>query len=988
MIGQTISQYKILEKLGEGGMGIVYKAHDSKLNRTVALKFLPHHLSSTPEEEARFLQEAQAAATLNHPNVCTIFDIKEHDKQQFIVMECIEGVTLRKKIASGALSLENAIAYALQIGDALHEAHQKGIVHRDIKADNIMVNTKNSVKVMDFGLAKLKGSLKLTRTSSTVGTLAYMAPEQIQGGEVDARSDIFSFGVVLYEMLTGRMPFRGDHEAAMMYSILNEEPETLQKYLPEAPSELLHVFGRALEKNPEDRYQSVHDMVIDLRRLKKESTKVSRASMPAMNVAPQASTTFAPAPTTTVTVSQPTQPLPSEALKPPKRWLIPSAISIVIVVLGIVAYFFLLPKGENGNGERLPIAVADFVNQTGEKELDGLSGMLITAMEQSRRLSVLTRSRMFDILKSMGNTNVDKIDESLGKAICNQANIGALVTASIRKFGKLYTIDLKVLDPRKNEYIFTAKEEGEGQENIPAMLDKLSEKTRLGLKEKATEVRAATQKIAEATTTNLQAYQYYFEGEQLINKLKFKEAAEEFGKAVAIDTTFGLAYYRMAYALAWGSDPGAEDAINKAMQYIDKIPEKERYYVRGEHAIIQKDVQRGLSIYKELISLYPNEKEAIYIIGDYSFHLQDYPAAIAHLERVLAMDPTFERAYQHLCWTYSVRREYDMKMQFARQYVTKVPAVESYLLFADTYVNQEKFDSALQIFSRALEAFPNNGRIIQDIGATYLMQNELVKSETEYDRLIHPSRTAEDQRNGYWGLINVNILRGKYREAVRMVDRIQEINLHQDDKPSLGMNHAWKAVYFKELLGDADAARSELQQADEYREAGDLNYYIGIYNALIALGDFVKAREIGKTKLSTVFPKFDYHVDGYQSMSSGNYVAAITSFKALEPVINQTELLRLAECYVATEQIDKAIEVVQRLQRTYSTLFNFPADRARTLVKSYHLLGKAYEKKGDKNPALKNYQKVLELWKDADKDIPDYIEARTRLAKLKGMASK
>src|SRR6267154_4578178 len=220
MIGETISHYKILEKLGEGGMGIVYKAQDTKLDRIVALKFLPQHLTANDAEKARFLQEARAAATLNHPHVCTIYRIDEHEGQQFIEMEYVDGQTLRKKIP--LQKLDDVLYYALQIGEALSEAHKKGIVHRDVKAENIMVNANNQIKVMDFGLAKLKGSLKLTRTSSTVGTLAYMAPEQIQGGEVDQRSDIFSFGVVLFEMLTGSLPFRGEHEAAMMYSILNE----------------------------------------------------------------------------------------------------------------------------------------------------------------------------------------------------------------------------------------------------------------------------------------------------------------------------------------------------------------------------------------------------------------------------------------------------------------------------------------------------------------------------------------------------------------------------------------------------------------------------------------------------------------------------------------------------------------------------------------------------------------------------------------------
>ena len=274
MVPSVISHYKILEKLGEGGMGVVYKAQDTKLDRMVALKFLPHQLTPDESDKARFLQEAKAAAALNHNNICTIYGVDESDGTMFIAMEFIEGGTLSEKIPFA--KVDDALTAAMQIGEALQEAHAKGIVHRDIKADNVMLTSKGQVKVMDFGLAKLKGSLKLTKTSSTIGTLGYMAPEQIQGGEVDNRSDIFSFGVLLFEMLTGKLPFRGDHEAAMVYSIVNDEPESLQKYIPEASPELSRIIEKALEKDPAERFQNVADMVVDLRRVKKQSTKVSR----------------------------------------------------------------------------------------------------------------------------------------------------------------------------------------------------------------------------------------------------------------------------------------------------------------------------------------------------------------------------------------------------------------------------------------------------------------------------------------------------------------------------------------------------------------------------------------------------------------------------------------------------------------------------------------------------------------------------------------
>ncbi|OVE79480.1 hypothetical protein BVY01_02415 [bacterium I07] len=274
MINKVISHFKILDKLGEGGMGVVYKAHDTKLDRTVALKFLPSHITANETDKARFLQEAKVAAAINHSNVCVIYEIREHENQQFIVMEYVEGVTLSEKLKSGPLELKTVIDYAMQIGEGLKAAHVKGIVHRDIKSSNIMVTDTNQIKVMDFGLAKLRGSTKLTKTTSTIGTLAYMSPEHLQNKEIDARTDIFSFGVVLYEMLTGELPFKGDYDSALMYSIVNTEPEPVAKFRTDFSSEFLHIMNRVLEKDPEDRYQTVKDVVIDLKRVKRDSDRV------------------------------------------------------------------------------------------------------------------------------------------------------------------------------------------------------------------------------------------------------------------------------------------------------------------------------------------------------------------------------------------------------------------------------------------------------------------------------------------------------------------------------------------------------------------------------------------------------------------------------------------------------------------------------------------------------------------------------------------
>jgi serine/threonine protein kinase len=266
MIGSTISHYKILEKLGEGGMGVVYKAQDTKLDRFVALKFLPPHLAASDQDKARFIQEARSASALNHPNVCTIHDIQEHEGQMFIVMEFVDGQTLQEK--KGSLTQKQAIDYGIQIAEGLAAAHEKGIVHRDIKPENIMIRKDGIVQVMDFGLAKLAGVSRLTKQGSTVGTAGYMSPEQVQGLETDHRSDIFSFGVLLYEMIGGRSPFNGAHESAIQYEIVNVDVPPLSSIKPEIDAELDRIVLECLEKDANERMQSIKQVAIDLNRFR------------------------------------------------------------------------------------------------------------------------------------------------------------------------------------------------------------------------------------------------------------------------------------------------------------------------------------------------------------------------------------------------------------------------------------------------------------------------------------------------------------------------------------------------------------------------------------------------------------------------------------------------------------------------------------------------------------------------------------------------
>src|ERR1041384_4637793 len=412
MIGQTISHFKILAQLGEGGMGVVYKAQDTELDRFVALKFLPQRLTSNEAERARFLQEAKAASALNHPNVCIIYGIDEYQGQKFIEMEYVDGVTLRARVAESPLKISDALSFAIQIGEALNEAHGKGIVHRDIKCENIMLNSKNQIKVMDFGLAKLKGSLKLTKTSSTVGTLGYMAPEQIQGGEVDARSDIFSFGVVLFEMLTGRLPFRGEHEAAMMYSIVNESPESALTFREEVPPEIDRIIRRALEKDPEDRYQHIDDMVSEIRRTQKQSSRVVRPEAGAI-----------PRPFQSTSHSPVAEPAP---VTRSRRTLWIALAGALVVVCGAAVLLIRRPAetGKPADSSRKMLVVLPFENlgsQDQEYFADGITEEITSRLSGLSGLGVIARSSAMQYKKT--TKPVKQIGEELGVGYILQGTI-------------------------------------------------------------------------------------------------------------------------------------------------------------------------------------------------------------------------------------------------------------------------------------------------------------------------------------------------------------------------------------------------------------------------------------------------------------------------------------------------------------------------------------------------------------------------------------
>jgi serine/threonine protein kinase/tetratricopeptide (TPR) repeat protein len=1019
MIGKTILHYKILEQIGKGGMGVVYKAEDTKLKREVAIKFLPRHIAADSEERERFKIEAQAAAALNHNNIATIHNIEETEDEMFIVMEYIEGQELKDKIAAGALPVEEVLRISSQISSGLQAAHSKGIVHRDIKSANIMLTKDGQVKVMDFGLAKISGGRMVTKAGTTLGTAAYMSPEQTRGQEVDSRTDIWSLGVIMYEMLTGLLPFQGEYEQAMSYAILNEDQASLASIKSDIPADLERIVNKCLQKDPSDRYQHVDELMVDLRQLKKESDTQEWLSRTGVSVSRQKKKT----------------PL-----------IMAVAIAAVVVIL-VAGYFFFGGEAEPAGGNRISIAVADFVNQTKDEELNGLSGMLITSLEQSRRLHVLTRSRMFDILEKMGEKDVDIIDEAVGRRICQYGKVGVLVTASIRKFGKLYTIDMKMIDPRSNEFLLTAKEEGEGKESIPGMLDRLSEKTRKGLKEKESEYLANSRKVEEVTTPNLDAYYYFFLGEQYMNRLDLEKAQEAYRQAIAIDSSFGLAYFRLAYTINWftGNENLAQEPLKKALNLIDRIPEKEQYLLRSLDADIEKGRAASMHVLREMEKVFPDDKEMIYQIGDLAYHMSLFETSEEYLNKVLEIDPNHERALEHLSWLYLRTERFD-KMQeivsrleqvnerealstmadYYRQTGQFEKSIETYdkilkiepdnpIAMSDllhTYRDSRQFDKALQtgekllaksnfplvyvdlhwvyrmkgdlpnaqrILEAGLQSFPNNLSLLTNQGYTYIDSGEFDKATAHFKSMASENSNSQMRKAGYQGLINLSLNQGKLSDMMEYAGKLLQVYQEEEDSSAF-VN--WTAIVVANeylLRKDKEKALAGIRKINSYLPIRDDDVNGNLAFLYANIGDIKKAESLLNQIHEFGWKRF---LESFILYKKGKWSEAIAGFAKiihLDPRRQTSPLYYSALCYKELEDDEKAISRLKDLLASYG--FGGHYNKPQALL----LLGKLYEKQNNTQFAVENYQEFLKTWKNADADLPDLIDAKEQLAKLRGV---
>ncbi|RPI75210.1 MAG: serine/threonine protein kinase, partial [Ignavibacteriales bacterium] len=652
MIGEKISHYKILEKLGGGGMGIVYKAHDLNLDRSVALKFLPPAFSLDEETKQRFIHEAKAASSLQHQNICTIHEINETDDGQlFICMDCYEGETLRRKIKSDLLKIDEAVEISIQVSQGLSAAREKGIIHRDIKPANIFITDRNEVKILDFGLATSNAYTKITRTESTKGTIAYISPEQAQGKEANHQSDIWSLGVVMYEMLTGQLPFKGDVDQVIIYSILDKEPEKITSLNPEIPLELENIVSKALQKNRELRYQNIEEMLADLVSFKNKSLGLSSGQF-----------------------------LRKRKVK--SKRLKTAIISTLIVLVAVVVFYFIKPIFFSGLKNDIPISIAviSFENQTGDSSYNYLQkaipNLLITNLEQAEYLHVTTWERMHDILKQIGKGEVEVIDKDLAFEICRMDGIDAIVLGSFIKAGDVFVTDVKVLDASSKKLIKSANIKSEGVKSIlESQIDYLSDEIVKGIGLSAGKIESVQLRIADVSTKSMDAYNYFLRGREEYEKNYVEDAVKFFEKAVEIDSTFAEAHLYLAwsynflrYTEKWLT------AYERAKTYSEKSTEKVKLKIDAAYAeSVEGDHEKSFRILKQLEKKYPKEKDVYISLAYYYRGKQMTGEVINEYNKVLQLDPNYGPAFNMLGQAYSDKNEFDKAIDYFNKYASLYP---------------------------------------------------------------------------------------------------------------------------------------------------------------------------------------------------------------------------------------------------------------------------------------------------------------------------
>jgi TolB-like protein/Tfp pilus assembly protein PilF len=718
MIGRTISHYKILSKLGEGGMGVVYKSEDTKLKRTVALKFLPPELTRDPEAKERFVHEAQAASALDHPNICTIHEIDETDEgRTFIAMACYEGASLQEMIKAGSLEIPQAVEIAGQVAKGLAKAHEKGIVHRDVKPGNILLTSDGLAKIVDFGLAKLATQTRLTRAGTTLGTVMYMSPEQARGEEVDERSDIWSLGVVLYEMVTGKPPFKGEHEQAVVYSILNQTPDPIDRLLSGAPKRLQEILDRALAKKPAERYQRMSELAADLDELEESLRREAKAA-------------------------------PAGRAVRPRVWIVLAGVIALAVLAAVLGRAYLFKPSEK---PITSIAVLPFENMSpdpGQEYFsDGMTEAIIAELSQIKALRVISRTSVMRY----------KNTEEMVPEIARELGVDAVVEGSVLRADHDVRITAQLIAARPEKHLW-ADNFTRPLENVLLLQSEVAQAIAREIKVAVTP--AEQERMARAHAVKPQAHEAYLKGRYFASKSTpddWYKAVEYFQQALDVDSTYALAHAGIGEAYDRLASSGIEpprETWPKVRVYGEKALALDPTLPEGILLIADVkfcydwDIEGAEEYYKRALEPNPNLAMAHFWYGWFLATQGRFDQGIAELKRGVSLDPLWPRIMYAVSSAYRMAGECDSALVYLNR-IAEIDSSDSHIYVGkpDVYLRQGKYAEAIEEAEKgvALGITP----CLESLASAYALSGQSDKARETLARFL------EEQGDNYYSPVGV-----------------------------------------------------------------------------------------------------------------------------------------------------------------------------------------------------------------------------------------
>ena len=978
-------RYQVIEELGRGGMGRVYKVHDTELNEKVALKLLRPEVAADAETVERFRNELKSARTVVHKNVCRMFDIGRADGTPFITMEYVHGEDLKRLIRKiGQLPAGRAVSIARQIAEGLAEAHGHGIVHRDLKPQNIMVDEGGGVHIMDFGIARSLEKKGITGAGVMIGTPEYMSPEQVEGKPVDARSDLYSLGVILYEMTTGRVPFEGDTPFTIGVKHKSETPRDPGELNPQIPADLGRLILRCLEKDREKRFQSAAELASELGRIEQALPTTER-------VAPKQRPHTSKQVTVTFDI---------------KKVAVPVAAGILVVAAALVLWLVVLKKhvAVSSSGKPL-LAVLYFKNSTGDPAFDewrtALPSLVISDLYQSRYIDVLSDSQIYGVLRELGlKDEADYAPEDL-KRVAEKTRATHILQGTLTRAGASFRINTTLEDAATGKIISAEMVQAEGETSFHTMVDELGRKVKAGLQLTSREIASDIDRdVGKITTASPEAYKLYAQARVYHMARDYKNSIPLLEKAVAIDPGFAMAYRSMSAAHSnLGFRARSLEYSQKAVAFADRISDRERGLIEGhDYSRSEKTYDKAIDAYLKVLALYPDDPVANNGLGLVYGYIEEAEKSAERYAFLVGQPGAPYLYYGNLVAAYTRMGRYDESRRLLEGYLKTTPdSAAAHDDLASVYLFEGRYDLALAEADKAFTLNPSSLPVMATLGQAAMLKGDFVRAEAEFQRLVAAGLQA---KMAYLrrALVCLFAAEGKYEKALEQIALVADEAMKAGEPAWLGSFNFFAALVYNtagryaEALKAADQA-FRIAEADEnigmMRTAlmGKATALLGLKRGAEARKLAEEAKALSERYMNKKSIRNYRYIQAQIDIADGNYARAIENARAAVDSLGHQSSFSGPDAYIHTT-LAKAYEGAGdwvNARRTYEGLQKLTYGRlygGNLYALSFYRVGMIDEKLGDKAAARKNYEKFLELWKDADPDLPEPADARKRLAAL------